>query len=324
MDPLETAEQHSSPSHDEAIKSLMAQIESVIYGSTHSIKLLISCFIAGGHALIEDRPGVGKTALAKALAKSCSIQFNRVQFTPDLMPSDITGALVWRPTDGELIFRKGPIFTNILLGDELNRASPRVQSALLEAMNESQVTVDGTTHKLSSPFFFIATQNPHEDAGCHSLPEAQLDRFYVKLQMGSPNPETELELLLSRSSEDPIQNINPCLDENGALHLQESSKSIQIDPVLLRWLIEFANISRKDQNVMRGLSPRALLQMNSIAKAWALIHHRKWVEPNDFQELLTPVFAHRLIPRQFNQHQNLDEAQSTLIQHWLEQCPLPQ
>jgi len=240
------------------------------------------------------------------------------------MPSDITGALVWRPTDGELIFRKGPIFTNILLGDELNRASPRVQSALLEAMNESQVTVDGTTHKLSSPFFFIATQNPHEDAGCHSLPEAQLDRFYVKLQMGSPNPATELELLLSRSSEDPIQNINPCLDENGALHLQESSKSIQIDPVLLRWLIEFANISRKDQNVMRGLSPRALLQMNSIAKAWALIHHRKWVEPNDFQELLTPVFAHRLIPRQFNQHQNLHEAQSTLIQHWLEQCPLPQ
>lgn len=299
-------------------------MESVIYGSSNSIRLLVCCFIAGGHALIEDRPGVGKTALAKALAKSLSIQFNRVQFTPDLMPSDITGSLVWRPSDGELIFRKGPVFTNILLGDELNRASPRVQSSLLEAMNEIQVTVDGTTHALPEPFFFIATQNPLEDAGCHPLPEAQLDRFSIKLHMGSPDPETELQLLLSRKNHDPIQKLRSCLNLQESLELKDSLKSVRMEEQLIRWLIDFANLSREDDQVLRGLSPRALLQMTAMAKAWAITQERDWVEPNDLIELLYPVFAHRLMPKNFNQYQNMGDAQESVLNHWLEQCPAPQ
>jgi MoxR-like ATPase len=299
-------------------------MESVIYGSSDSIRLLVSCFIAGGHALIEDRPGVGKTALAKSLAKSLSVQFNRVQFTPDLMPSDITGSLVWRPGDGELVFRKGPVFTNILLGDELNRASPRVQSSLLEAMNETQVTVDGTTHTLLEPFFFIATQNPLEDAGCHTLPEAQLDRFSIKLQMGSPDPETELQLLLSRKHHDPIQELQPCLDLQESLELKQAIKNVKMDEKLSRWLIDFANLSREDEQVLRGLSPRALLQMCSMAKAWAITHQRDWVEPNDLIVLLFPVFGHRLTLKSFNQYQNMGDAQLTVLNQWLEQCPAPQ
>lgn len=306
------------------IQALIDQMESVIYGSSDSIRLLVSCFLAGGHALIEDRPGVGKTALAKSLAKSLSVQFNRVQFTPDLMPSDITGSLVWRPGDGELVFRQGPVFTNILLGDELNRASPRVQSSLLEAMNESQVTVDGKTHPLPEPFFFIATQNPLEDAGCHNLPEAQLDRFSIKLQMGSPDPETELQLLLSRKHHDPIQNLNPCLSHHDSMELKQALQAVNMDEQLSRWLIDFANLSRDDEHVLRGLSPRALLQMSAIAKAWALTHSRNWVEPADLVELLFPVFAHRLTPKNFNQYQNLGDAQLTMLNHWLEECPAPQ
>jgi MoxR-like ATPase len=310
-------------SNSEKINQLISSLNSVVVGSPETVRLLVCSFVAGGHALIEDRPGVGKTALAKALANSLKLDFNRVQFTSDLMPSDVIGSMIWKPQNGELEFRRGPIFTNILLGDELNRASPRVQSALLEAMNEAHISVDGVTHPLDTPFFLVATQNPYDDSGCHPLPDAQLDRFMVRLEMGYPDTNTEVNLLSVRLKENPLDKIDSIINKNDVLSIRSSIDDIKMDDKLLKWLVNFAQLSREDEDCNHGLSPRALLQMCSIARSLAMSESRNWVEPDDLERLLVPVFAHRLSASNHHSYSSKIDHQIAFVYKWLDNCPLP-
>jgi MoxR-like ATPase len=267
----------------------------VIRGKPEAIELLLLALLAGGHALVEDVPGVGKTTLAKALARVFQVGFSRVQFTPDLLPADILGSLVLDPAQGSFSFHRGPIFTNVLLADEINRASPRTQSALLEAMSEAQVTVDGTTYPLAQPFFVFATQNPHEFAGTYPLPEAQLDRFLVRVAIGYPTADEELSMLYARQREDPLDHLKPLARAEELMALQAAVQNVEVKPAVGRYLLSVVAATRDHKDVVLGASPRGTLALFRAAQARALLNGRAYVSPDDVQALAGPVLGHRVV-----------------------------
>lgn len=277
------------------IAAIKANIERVIVGKSGVIDKILTALVAGGHVLLEDVPGTGKTMMAKTLAKSVDAEFSRIQFTPDLLPSDITGLNYYNQKEGEFVFRKGPVFCNILLADEINRATPRTQSSLLECMEEKQITVDGETRILEQPFFVIATQNPVETAGTFPLPEAQLDRFLMQISMGFPKKEEELQMVNRFIRDNPFTEVVPVVKKEDLLELQKECKEIYIHPVLLDYIVRIVEETRIFKAAILGVSPRGTLAFLRAVQAYALIQGREYVVPEDIHELAVPVLAHRIV-----------------------------
>ncbi|MFC4761503.1 AAA family ATPase [Dyella koreensis] len=289
-----------TPLHDDVLRSrldaAMAQVNQVLLGKPRQVKLAFTCLIAGGHLLLEDVPGVGKTTLAHALAASFALDFQRVQFTSDLLPSDIIGVSVYERETGQFRFHPGPIFTGLLLADEINRATPKTQSALLEAMAEGQVTVDGQTHRLPQPFFVVATQNPLDLAGTFPLPDSQLDRFMLRLSLDYPDAAAERALLTGSDRRDLLAQLVPQLDGAGLTTLHRQTQTITASPALLDYLQALLSASRRHAEIRVGLSPRAGLALLNAARTWAMLSGRTHVLPEDIQALFVPLAAHRLVP----------------------------
>ncbi len=284
----------AAPALADGIARIRAALARVIQGKESVIDLLLVGVLGGGHVLIEDVPGVGKTTLAKTLARAFAIQFTRVQFTPDLLPTDILGAQVLHPAEGSFSFQRGPIFTHVLLADEINRASPRTQSALLEAMNEAQVTIDGVTHALPRPFFVIATQNPVDAQGTYPLPEAQLDRFLLRTAIGYPDAGAELALLLSRRREDPLDLAEPVASGADLLSLQARTREVRVAEDVAKYLLRIVAATREHPERELGVSPRGALALLRAAQARAQLAGRDYASPDDVQSLAGPVLAHRV------------------------------
>ncbi|MEM7540371.1 MAG: MoxR family ATPase [Pseudomonadota bacterium] len=269
---------------------------SIIVGKNHELKLAFTCLIARGHLLIEDLPGVGKTTLAQVLAKLFDLDFNRVQFTSDMLPADILGVEIYNRDTGSFSFHPGPVFANVVLADEVNRATPRSQSALLEAMEERQVTIDNTTHRLPEPFFVIATQNPTEQVGTFPLPESQLDRFLMRISLGYPGREAERDLLQGVDRRKLLGELQPVVDRTTLLALQAEVDNVHASDALVAYVQDLIDRTRQSGDFVTGLSPRSGLALVRAAKAWALIDGRRHVLPDDVQEILPSVAAHRLLP----------------------------
>ena len=278
------------------IRSLIDQLNTVIFGKTYQNQDCVTCLLAGGHLLIEDVPGVGKTTLAHALARTFGLQFSRVQFTADLMPSDLSGVSVYERAKEAFIFHPGPLFAQVLLADEINRASPKTQSALLEAMEEKQVTVDGETRPLPSPFFVIATQNPFDQIGTYALPESQLDRFLMRISLGYPDRAAERELLVGTDRRDLVEALPSLLTPAELLSLQQQVLAVHAAPPLLDYVQDLIAATRSGEWFLMGLSPRAGIAVVRAAKAHALISGRDYIAPDDVQAILPQTIAHRLIP----------------------------
>ena len=281
--------------YSENLKKIIDNMEKVIVGKTDAVKLLIVGLLTKGHILIEDVPGLGKTMLALALAKSISADFKRIQFTPDLLPSDVTGGFIYNPKTGDFDIKKGPVFTNILLADEINRTTPRTQSALLECMQEYNVSLDGKTFALPNPFIVVATQNPIEYQGTYPLPEAQIDRFSMKISMGYLRNEEEVKVISEQKIQHPIENLKPALDLEKVLELQEEVNKIQVSPNILDYIVKLVSATRKKEEVKLGASPRASIALMKTSCAWALLEGRDYVIPEDVVNLLPWVLKHRLI-----------------------------
>jgi MoxR-like ATPase len=279
----------------ERIERLKANLALTIVGKDSAIRLVLVALLAGGHALLEDVPGVGKTLLAKSLARSIDGRFGRIQCTPDLLPTDITGTNIWNQGTREFEFLPGPVFANILLADEINRATPRTQSALLEVMEERQVTVDGVSRTVPQPFFVIATQNPVEYQGTFPLPEAQMDRFILSLSLGYPTEEEELQML-QRIQEGMMPELNHCLSTDEVLELRQLCNGVKIDPSLQKYIINLVRASRESEEVSLGVSPRGTVALQRTAQALAYLEGRDYVIPDDIKYLAPHVLAHRLIP----------------------------
>lgn len=278
-------------------RAVATNIERVIQGKRDSIELVVTSLISEGHVLIEDVPGVGKTLLAKSLAKSIDCRFQRIQFTPDLLPSDITGVSVWNRERGSFFFRAGPVFTNILLGDEINRASPKTQAALLEAMEERQITVDGETRNLEAPFMVVATQNPIEHEGTYPLPEAQLDRFMMRVRMGYPDRAKELEMLQTHGEHSSFVDLKPVVHAEDVIRMASIARSVHVAEVLRMYLISLAEATRSHPDILLGASPRATLFLQRAARTNAAADGRDYASPDDVKVIITPVLNHRLIIR---------------------------
>jgi len=278
----------------ENVARLKSQLGKVILGKDDVIENLIIALLSGGHILMEDVPGVGKTTLAKALAKSISADFKRVQFTPDLLPTDILGSSVYSPRDGRFTFKEGPIFTNILLADEINRASPRTQSSLLEAMSEHQASIEGKTYPLPAPFLVIATQNPIEYHGTYPLPEAQLDRFGMKINLGYPAKNHEVDVLYSQFHHHPLEDISSLIDSPGILQLQEIVRAAKVDTRIARYIVDLADATRHHASVKVGCSPRGSLTLLRTTQSHACVQGRDYVIPEDVKAVALPTLAHRL------------------------------
>jgi MoxR-like ATPase len=268
----------------------------VIRGKPQVIERLLVAVLAGGHVLLEDVPGVGKTTLAKALARILAVSFARIQFTPDMLPSDILGAELLDPKAGTLSFHRGPVFASVVLADEINRASPRTQAALLEAMNEGHVTIDGAAHALPAPFLVLATQNPIEFQGTYPLPEAQLDRFLFRLVLGHPTLEDELEILADRRTSEPLDALDPLLDGTSVLALQAAVRAVQVKESVARYLLEIVQATRRHPELALGVSTRGALTLHRASQARAFLEGRDYVSPDDVQALVEPTLAHRVIP----------------------------
>src|SRR5213594_1339194 len=277
------------------VSQLKSTIARAIYGKEEAIQLALITLLARGHLLIEDVPGVGKTTLAQALAKSFQCGFQRVQFTSDLLPSDVLGVSVYNPESREFEFRPGPIFANVVLADEINRTTPRTQSALLEAMNDAQVTVDGKTLPLPNPFLVIATQNPVEHHGTYPLPESQLDRFLMRIRMGYPSHETEKEILRKRAGDNGLDSLDPVADVSDVLAMQDSVAHVKVDASLHDYALEIVNRTRKSEQLALGVSPRGTLMLQRAAQARAFLDGRDYCLPDDFKQLAVSVFAHRVV-----------------------------
>lgn len=301
------------------IGKLKENINKVIIGKDTVLDLVLTSVIAGGHVLLEDVPGTGKTVLAKSLAKSIDSEFSRIQFTPDLLPSDVTGINYYNQKEGEFVFRKGPVFCHILLADEINRATPRTQSSLLECMEEKQVTIDGVTHKLEHPFFVIATQNPVETAGTFPLPEAQLDRFLMQISMGTPTKEEELAIMNRFLADNPLEELNPACTREDILEMQRAYKEIYVHPLLMGYIADLVAATRVTEAIVMGASPRGTLALLNAVRAYALVCGRDFVTPEDIKALAVPVLAHRLIIQRGSARHN---SQAALLEV-MEQVEVP-
>jgi MoxR-like ATPase len=296
-------------------------IERVIQGKRDVIELMAICLISGGHALVEDVPGVGKTLLAKSLARSIDCSFSRIQFTPDLLPSDVTGVSVWDRDRSEFVFRRGPVFANVVLGDEINRASPKTQSALLEAMEERQVTVDGITRPLTAPFLVLATQNPIEHEGTYPLPEAQLDRFMMRLAVGYPAREKELQMLDTHGDHSTYEDLEPVVHADDVLAMVDIARRIHVADVIKGYLVDLADMSRNDPDLLLGISPRATLYLLRAARSHAAAGGRDYVAPDDVKFMLKPVLNHRLILRPEAQMRGVD--MTSVVENLSQSVPVP-
>jgi MoxR-like ATPase len=279
----------------ERLGRLKKNLSTVIRGKDDAIDALLVALLADGSVLLEDVPGMGKTTLAKALAKSVSASFNRIQFTPDLLPGDILGSSIYNPVQGIFSFRQGPVFCNFLLADEINRASPRTQSALLEAMSEAQATIEGARHVLEPPFLVLATQNPVEFHGTYPLPEAQLDRFLLLLSLGYPAEDVEVEILHAQAVTHPLDHIEAVLNKQEVLDMQKRVRAVHVDETISRYIVEIVNATRREPRLKLGVSPRGSLMLFRAAQASAFMAGRDYVLPDDVQRLAVPVLAHRTI-----------------------------
>lgn len=279
------------------IDLLRQNITKVFLGSPAAVDLVIIALLARGHVLIEDVPGVGKTVLANALAKSVDCTFSRLQLTPDLLPSDVLGVSVYKRDQEKFVFKPGPIFANIVLADEINRTPPRTQTALLEAMSEATVSVDGITYALEQPFMVVATQNPHDFEGTYALPENQLDRFLMKINLGYPTPKDEARVLDLRPAGKTLHELAPVIDKAGVLELQSATDAVRVDPSLLDYIVAIANATRRHEQIQVGVSPRGSLALAQAARATAVLHGRQFVVPEDITSNVESVCAHRIVLR---------------------------
>lgn len=280
----------------DSLDKLRQSIAAVYMGNARVVDRLVACLLARGHVLVEDVPGVGKTSIAKAFAHSVDGRFGRVQFTPDLLPTDVTGVSVWNRSSDAFEFRPGPVFSNVLLADEINRASPKTQSALLEAMAERQVTADGVTHRLASPFMVIATQNPIEHEGTYALPEAQLDRFLMRLEIGYPDRDAEIEILQSRGdNSEPADHLSAVLTATQISEMSASLEQVYLAPALQSYLLDLADATRRHPSLALGLSPRGVVALQRVVRAHAAAENRAYATPDDVKRLARYVIPHRLL-----------------------------
>lgn len=302
------------------LSSVKANIGKVIVGKDDVVDLMLTALCCGGHVLLEDMPGTGKTVLCKSLARSVAGEFRRVQFTPDLLPSDVTGLNYYNQKEGEFVFRPGPVFCNILLADEINRATPRTQSSLLECMGERQVTLDGVTRTLPEPFLVIATQNPIETAGTFPLPEAQMDRFFMMLSMGLPTREEEIAIMERFMRDDPLAELEHVCSLSELTELKELSKTVFVHPSILGYIADLISGTRKEENAVSGSSPRGTLAMLNATRAYAMLNGRGYVTPEDVKLLAVPVLSHRIV-REYGSMDRRSGEQ--LIRTLLDQIPVP-
>lgn len=308
----------SSETMQKSILSAIQLIETIIVGKPQQIKLAVCCLLSAGHCLIEDLPGVGKTTLSHALARVFGLDFSRIQFTSDLLPADILGVSIFDPKSQQFNFHPGPVFAHCVLADEMNRATPKTQSALLEAMEERQITIDGSTKNLKAPFFVIGTQNPLDQSGTFPLPESQLDRFMMKLNLGYPDQKAERELLAGQNRQHLIQKLKPAVSLEHLLKLQQAVEDIHVSDALLDYVQLLINETRNKQFFVYGLSPRAALSLLKAARAWALMNGRDFVEPGDVKAVFSAISNHRLIPTE--QH---SKSVASLVDNLLQQIAIP-
>jgi len=311
---------------DERLQSLIKELESnvcrVVLGKPEVVRTCVVALLAGEHVLLEDVPGVGKTLVGKALAKSVSGTFRRIQFTPDLLPADITGSSVFDSKERRFTFTEGPIFANVVLADEINRTTPRTQSALLEAMSERQVSADGKTYRLPQPFIVIATQNPLEFEGTYPLPESQLDRFLLRISVGYPDREHELEVLATHRGGEPVDDLEPVLNTEQIVELQEAVRRVRVDDAISGYLLDIIEATRSSEDLYVGVSIRGALALYRASQSAALVDGRDYVVPDDVKRLAVPVLAHRVITRGYL-HGGQREAVEALIERLVDEVPVP-
>jgi MoxR-like ATPase len=315
---------NQAPVSTQALARLQRSIQTVIRGKNEAIQLALVALFARGHLLIEDVPGVGKTTLAHSLARSFNCDFHRIQFTSDMLPTDVIGVSVFSQQNQHFEFRPGPVFANIVLADEINRTTPKTQSALLEAMNEYQVTVDNQTYPLPQPFMVMATQNPIEHHGTYPLPESQLDRFLLRLKMGYPNAESEKEILRNFADSDPLRRIEPVMTAEEVVEIQQAVRQVPVDEQLVNYTLTIVEKTRQHEYLSLGISPRGSMSLYRAAQALAILEGRNYTIPDDFKRLVLPVFSHRVVvsSRYISTLKKGEQAES-ILQEILETTPIP-